>query len=72
MSTTDRFAFAVAVLFLWVLTVGLAGVALHSFETVPPEYSFTQTISLMLLGGALYLLSLTFVSYYGGIDFRLF
>ncbi|SEH18139.1 hypothetical protein SAMN04487967_3674 [Natronorubrum sediminis] len=72
MSATDRFGFAVAVLFLWILAVGLAGIALQSFEGVPSRYSFTHTISLMVLGGVLYLLSLTFVNYYGGIEFRLF
>lgn len=72
MSTADRFTFTVAVLFLWILTLGIVGVVLHGFEAVPTAYPFVLTISLMALGGALCLLSMAFVNYFGGIEFRLF
>ncbi len=72
MSAADRFTFAVAILFLWILALVLVGVVLHNYEAVPPDNSFSLTISLMILGGVLYLLSLAFVNYYGGIEFRLF
>ncbi|UTF54724.1 hypothetical protein [Natronosalvus rutilus] len=72
MSTVDRAVFAVAVLSLWILALALVGVALHGFELVPSDLPLSLTVSLMVLGGVLYLLALGFVNYYGGIDVRLF
>lgn len=72
MSTADRLSFTVAVLFLWVLTLAVVGVVLYSLDVVPSDLSLSLMISLMLLGGVLYLLSLTFVNYYGGFERRLF
>lgn len=72
MSTADRLSFAVAVLFLWVLALAAVGTVLHSLDVVPSDLSLSLVISLMLLGGVLYHLSLAFVNYYGGFERRLF
>lgn len=72
MSTDGRVRDTVSILFLWVLALAGAGVAVHSFGLVPSDYPLSLTVSLMGLGGVLYLLSSGFVTYYGGAEFRLF
>ena len=72
MSAVDRLLTVVTILLLWILALGAVGVALHTGEVLTSEYSPALTVSLMVLGGVLYLLSSAFVTYFGGTELRLF
>ena len=72
MSAVDRPLTVVTILLLWIPALGAVGIALHTGEVLPSDYSLALTVSLMVLGGILYLLSSAFVTYFGGTESRLF
>lgn len=72
MSAVDRPLTVVTILLLWLLALGAVGIALHTGDVLSSEYPLGLTVSLMVLGGLLYLLSSAFVTYFGGTESRLF